>query len=100
MSVLAALWTRLAHPDNYAQYNSHKDFLTDLENFYKRARDVMQVTMVSLNRVESELEELCAEYATPALILSEYPLEVILDMMQRNIHSFENGRKSMDSLGM
>ena len=98
MDILAELWTQLARADDYATYQSHKHLLADLTEFYRRANEVMTITVAALNRIDSELDEFRDEYATPGLVLQDYPLEIIISMTRNSIKRLERGRMVMDGI--
>ena len=96
--VLAALWARLARRDDYEEYQSHTSLLTDLTNFYESSSNVMLETNAALNRVEAELTEFRDDFATPGLILRDYPLEVIIDLLKKSGRRLESGRRQLENI--
>ena len=79
-SILAALYNRVTHSDDYRQEQSHTTLLDDMTEFYNRSSFVMEETVAALNRIEAELTKFRDDYVTPGLILKDYPLEVIVEL--------------------
>ncbi|KAF2238265.1 hypothetical protein EV356DRAFT_507360 [Viridothelium virens] len=98
MNVLAALWARLARPDDYEKHKSHTSLLTHLANFYESSSEVMQETTVALNRVEAELTEFRDDFATPGLTLQDYPLEVSIELLRKSGQRLESGRTRLEDI--
>ena len=98
MDVLTALWTRLAHADDYEEYESHTSLLTDMTQFYESASSVMKETTSGLNRVEAELEEFRDDFATPGLTLKNHPLEVIIALLRNSGERLEAGKRKLEHI--
>jgi hypothetical protein len=90
-NVLGALWDILARPDDWERYKSHRTLLEDITKFYKSASYVVEHTTAALNRMEAELEEFRDDFAMPGLILKDYPLEVIIEMLRKAGQRIEAG---------
>lgn len=100
MELLAALWTQLAHADDYAEYQSHKKLLEDLMAFYNAAGETMKNTISALNRVDAELDEFRDAHAKPGLVLKDYPIELTIGMLRSSIRRLQQGRETMDGVGL
>lgn len=98
LDVLGALWTRLAHADDYNQHQSHSSLLTDMTDFYESSSYIMEETVAALNRVEAELSEFRDDFATPGLILKDHPLEVIVALLRKSGQRLEAGKKKLESI--
>ena len=96
MDALAALWTRLAPPDGYEQFKSHGSLLTDMTKFYEKSSYVMKETTAALNHVEAELSEFRDDFATPALILKNNPLEVLIALFRKSGQRLEVGKRKLE----
>jgi hypothetical protein len=98
MDVLAALWTRLARADDYEQHKSHTSLLTDMTEFYESCSNVVKETIAALNRVEAELSEFRDDFATPGLIMKDYPLEVIIALLRSSGQRLEAGKRKLENI--
>lgn len=94
--ILRELWDRLARPDDYEEEKSHTTLLTDMTDFYSRSSFVMKETVAALNRIEAELSEFRDDYATPGLILKDYPLEVIIELLRKSGQRLEVGKQKLE----
>ncbi|KAI9671113.1 MAG: hypothetical protein M1831_005199 [Alyxoria varia] len=95
-NILGALWTRLAHADDYEEQQSHTSLLTDMTVFYERSSYVMKETTAALNRVEAELSEFRDGFATPGLILKDYPLELTIALLRKSGHRLDAVRGNLE----
>ena len=93
--ILEALWVWLAHPDDHAELKSHKVLLNEMVKFYESSSNVMKETTAALNHVEAELTELRDDFATPGLILKDYPLEVIIELLRLSAERLGEGRSRL-----
>jgi hypothetical protein len=98
MNVLGALWASLVSPDEYETFKSHTTLLQDLFEFYTGASTVVEQTTGALNRIEAELNEFRDEYAMPGLILKDYPIEVIIELLRKAGQRLEDGGKALEFL--
>ena len=94
--LLSAMWTYFAQHDTYLQQKSHTNLLSDMTEFYKRSSFVLQETVAALNRIEAELGEFGDDYATPALMLQEHPLEVIVALLRKSAQRLEAGKQKLE----
>ena len=83
MAPLGALWKKVANPDGYQQYQSHSALLNSLNGMYKNASYVMEQTGSALNTVEAEMKEFRDDFATPGLIMQDFPIKLIVEQFQK-----------------
>ena len=83
MAPLGALWKIVANPDGYQQYQSHSALLNSLNAMYKNASYVMEQTGSALNTVEAEMKEFRDDFATPGLIMQNFPIRLIVEQFQK-----------------
>jgi hypothetical protein len=91
LDILSALWQWLARHDDYKEQKANLALLKDLTKFYISAEKVMEHTTKQLNRFEAELEEFRDDFASPGLILKDYPLEFIVGMWRKAGKRLEGG---------
>lgn len=91
MSSLGALWTSVAQRDKYQQYQSHSALLTSLTGMYKNASYVMEETVAALNTLEAEMNEYRDDFATPGLIMQDFPIRLIVEQFQKSSQRLEAG---------
>ena len=96
MNVLSTLWKSLARPNDYEEYKSHLTLLQDMTQLYDNARHVVIHTTAALNRMEAEINEFRDDFATPGLILRDYPLEVIIVMLRKAAQRLEAGSNNVE----
>ncbi len=96
--VLSALWVRLARPDDHAELKSHKGLLANMAKFYESSSSVMEETTAALNHVEAQLTELRDDFATPGLILKDYPLEITIELLRLSAERLGEGRARLQHL--
>lgn len=94
-TVLSALWTLLARPDDHARLKSHKTLLADMTKFYDNSSSVVQKTTAALHRIDAELGEFRDDFATPGLILKDNSLGVIIDMLMLSAARLEAGNLNL-----
>ena len=95
MQLLSKIWTQLARPDDYAEYQSHKTLLDDLLVFYWAASGTVKETVETLRDVDAEVSEFRDEYAKPALVGHDQPVEVAVGLLKGAIERLEYGRRGM-----
>ena len=94
--VLGALWERLAHPDDYEQHQSPSSLLKHMTEFYDSSSFVMKETTAALNQIEAELGEFRDDFAAPALVLRDDPLEVIIALLRKSGQRLEAGKMKLE----
>ena len=90
-SVLDSLWEIVAKSDRYQQYQSHSTLLNSLNVMYKKASYVMEQTGSAINTVEAEMKEFRDDFATPGLIMQDFPIELIVEQFQKSSQRLEAG---------
>ena len=91
LNALADLWERLAHPDDYEQYQSHATLLTEMTDFYGNSSLVVEKTRAALNHVQAELKTFRKTYATAGLNFKDEPLDMIVSLLRESGRRLEPG---------
>ena len=91
MKTLGALWEKLRNSDDHQQYQSHIELLNSLNVMYKNASYVMEQTGSALNTVEAEMKEFRDDFATPGLIMQDFPIKLIVEQFQKASQRLEAG---------
>ncbi|KAK4169661.1 hypothetical protein QBC43DRAFT_306494 [Cladorrhinum sp. PSN259] len=94
-NVLSELWSLLARPDDHARLKSHEKLLVDMTHFYKDSSSVMEKTTVALNQIDADLGGFRDDFATPELVLQDYPLEIIISMLRLSAERLEAGNLNL-----
>ena len=95
MNTLSVLWARLKSDNDYKQYQSHSQLLTDMTTFYKHASEVMKETIGALKRVEADLSGFSEEYAKPALLLTNDSLSLTIAQLRKAGQRLEKGEANL-----
>lgn len=94
--VLGELWTKLGgNRRKLHNFRSHRTLLNEIRTYRKRALAHVASTLVQLQQVSSDLDDLRQRVATPALAGEEsgIPLEVHIGSMQKGTERLMEGRK-------
>jgi hypothetical protein len=83
ISVLAALWEKLARPDDYAVLKSYRALLNDITVHCEQASELMRDTLHALNKMRSDMNQLRNVRSSPVLLWRDVPLEMAIDMMSQ-----------------
>jgi hypothetical protein len=96
---LRALWALLARPDDkkYLPHRQHEVLLKDLVGLYTAASAVVADAISGLRRARAELEEFNRQYIDPALLLQEFPLDIIAATVRRSKEKLEASKARLDS---
>ena len=94
--VLAELWTKLGgNKRKLHNFRSHRLLLNEIRTYRKRALAHVASTLVQLQQVSADLDDLRQRVATPELAGEEagIPLEVHIGSMQKGTERLLEGRK-------
>lgn len=98
MGPLDALWTRLAHPDEYMWLTSHHSLLKDMIQFYKNASSVMLQVTTALHRVKAELESFQKDFDSSTSILKGQSLEFMIEVLKKSNEGLRAGVRQLNHL--
>ena len=98
LSVLSALWKKLARPDEYAEHKSHGELLEHLIIFYKDMAERVTEVRAGLKRVNSELNVFRDEYSSVRLVLRDFPLSTIMSRLQGSTERLLAGRRALEEI--
>ncbi|KAF7509585.1 hypothetical protein GJ744_007623 [Endocarpon pusillum] len=97
-AALAELWLWLARHDDFEIYKSHHTLLTDITVFYKTALDVVRVTVQTLQKMRSDLDEYHDLHTSPPTAWRDVPLQVTIDTMNDSVRRLESGKKQLEGM--
>ncbi|KZO94256.1 hypothetical protein CALVIDRAFT_484704 [Calocera viscosa TUFC12733] len=93
--LLAELWTRLGgNRRQLANFKSHRALLTNIRAYRNRALGYVTSTLVQLQQLSSDLEDLRERVSTPLLTSPDIniPLEVHVGSIRKGIERLTDGR--------
>ncbi|KAK0652638.1 hypothetical protein B0T16DRAFT_454987 [Cercophora newfieldiana] len=92
LGVLAELWVRVADPGDAEQFKAHGERLNDMVALYSAALTVMEETGKVLNDIEGQLNEVRDDMVTPGLVMKEYSLESVIQLLRRCAERLDDGK--------
>lgn len=95
MNILGALWSRLAHANDYEGLKSHSSLLTNVIRLYTSSSLLLKATTAALNCVEAEPKEIRDDFTAPGWILLDQPLEVITTLLRNSGQRLEPGKRKL-----
>lgn len=100
-TLLGDIWTMLgANKDKMKQYANHILLLENISTYRKRALAHVAATLVQLQQLSQDLQELRERVSRPALLAdrTEIPLEVHILSIRKGIERLDAGRMRMKQL--
>lgn len=94
--VLDGLFRKYVKPSDYQRYQSHRDLLADLQEFFSTSSRQLRATSVALMSVKAYLDELQDKAMKPGVFWVGLPVDEIVFIFEQSNGRFTNVLREID----